>query len=295
MPKGAGSKSSKKNAEIWKSFPVKTLKDKYEISNEGRLRNKTTHYVLKPGKRSGYVSYMLNNNGKNCAYKIHIYVAKCFVANDNPEINKIVNHINGNKMDNRAVNLEWSNYQDNSKHAIATGLQKVTKRRVGKFDLKDNLIEEFDTVVGASTSIGVAESTIINGCKTGVPKKGYFWKYLDINPNEVEIDPEKEGFRQIDGYPNYWINSEGRVYSKPYKKFKKTNHNADKSCTIQLVHKGKKKQDFLIHRLTAQYFLPKKNAKHNSIRHKDGNKDNNNVDNLEWCYVPGVQMLESKC
>lgn len=61
---------------------------------------------------------------------------------------------------------------------------------------------------------------------------------------------------------------------------------------IQLTNAGQQK-DFLVHRLVGSYFLKKKNPKYNIIQHKDDDKTNNNVDNLEWNYMKNIEMLES--
>ena len=45
---------------------------------------------------------------------------------------------------------------------------------------------------------------------------------------------------------------------------------------------GQKRQTVLIHRLVALAFIPNPNG-YKEINHKDENKLNNNVDNLEWC------------
>lgn len=52
-------------------------------------------------------------------------------------------------------------------------------------------------------------------------------------------------------------------------------------CRVTLS-KGKTKKYKSIHRLVAETFIPNFNN-YNVINHKDGNKQNNRVDNLEWC------------
>lgn len=80
-------------------------------------------------------------------------------------------------------------------------------------------------------------------------------------------------------YSGYEIDTNGIVYSKqglPLKPF--TNHNG-----YQLVHlcENGKFKEYTIHRLVAMQFIP--NMHHRpTVNHKDGNKLNNRVDNLEW-------------
>lgn len=67
-----------------------------------------------------------------------------------------------------------------------------------------------------------------------------------------------------------------------------------KSCKIRiqtskigykqvLLHKDGKTKSCLVHRLVAEAFIPKTETNKNEINHKDENKANNTVDNLEWC------------
>jgi hypothetical protein len=65
---------------------------------------------------------------------------------------------------------------------------------------------------------------------------------------------------------------------------------------------GDKRKHLSVHRLVAQAFLPNPNN-YRCVNHKDGNKQNNHVDNLEWCthagnllhaYKTGLQPRGSK-
>ena len=112
--------------EIWKSIPIKGLKDVYEISNFGLIRNIKTKKIMPRNIRSAYpnFTYTIKQNNK-CEIKnikIHRLVAKVFIENDDPE-NKIwINHINGDKLDCRSSNLEWVTPSYNTQHALDNGL-----------------------------------------------------------------------------------------------------------------------------------------------------------------------------
>ncbi|MCM1289621.1 MAG: NUMOD4 motif-containing HNH endonuclease [Corallococcus sp.] len=84
----------------------------YEVSDQGRVRNVTTGKILKPfDSGNGYLRIDL---GHACRVKVHRLVAAAFCPNRKHR--PVVNHINRDKHDNRACNLEWVTYAQNTAH-----------------------------------------------------------------------------------------------------------------------------------------------------------------------------------
>ena len=80
----------------------------------------------------------------------------------------------------------------------------------------------------------------------------------------------------------YTVSSDGNVYSlKGIKKMLVGKIATSGYREVVINHLGKKKY-LLVHRLVASTFLPNPND-YRTVNHKDGNKINNNVANLEWC------------
>lgn len=93
----------------------------------------------------------------------------------------------------------------------------------------------------------------------------------------------KEIWKEIINYENkYWVSNLGRIKSN-YSggKIISFQKNEDGYFKVSLYKKGKTKS-FLVHRLVALHFIPNPRGV-NTINHIDGNKENNCVDNLEWC------------
>lgn len=92
--------------------------------------------------------------------------------------------------------------------------------------------------------------------------------------------------RKIKDFENYYISSNGFVYCrrKKTKKLKElyTIKNSKHSYIKFNIRKNKKSVGKLLHRLIAEHFIPNPNN-FNEVNHIDGNKLNNNVNNLEWC------------
>lgn len=70
--------------------------------------------------------YLGKNNNKDERYKIHRLVAEIFIPNI--ENKEVVNHKNGNKLDNRESNLEWTTVSENTIHAVDTGLNPCCQK-----------------------------------------------------------------------------------------------------------------------------------------------------------------------
>lgn len=93
--------------------------------------------------------------------------------------------------------------------------------------------------------------------------------------------------KSIKGYENlYAVDSEGNVYSLVTNNSRrkgrlKPSENGCGYLRVQL-YKNKKAKKFYIHRLVAEHFLENP-MNYKVVNHKDGNKYNNSVENLEWC------------
>jgi hypothetical protein len=90
-----------------------------------RVDTKTERALSLRGKAKAKY-YYLNMSSGNVQKKInsHILVALAWVHNPNPDLYVCVNHIDGNKLNNHADNLEWVTHGQNSRHAVDTGLIK---------------------------------------------------------------------------------------------------------------------------------------------------------------------------
>lgn len=114
--------------EIWK--PVIGYEGLYEVSNLGRLkrvaaaRGTQIGHILKPAKdKKGYLRTRIADiKGSARTVKLHRLVAQAF--HPNPFYWPEVNHLDANKQNNNASNLEWCTGLQNSKHASENGLLK---------------------------------------------------------------------------------------------------------------------------------------------------------------------------
>lgn len=88
---------------------------------------------LYKNKKNGYVYVNLNKNNKSYNKRVHILVAKSFIAN--PNNYKQINHIDGNKQNNCVNNLEWCDSSYN--------IKDMYKRR-GKYDNDEIIIQSYE-------------------------------------------------------------------------------------------------------------------------------------------------------
>lgn len=91
-----------------------------------------------------------------------------------------------------------------------------------------------------------------------------------------------EKWKTIEGYESYMVSNKGRVYTKRFKKIMSPGDNGRGYLFVYLWGgKKRKSKRFYVHRLVGNAFIPNPQTKP-QINHKDCNKANNHVDNLEW-------------
>lgn len=136
--------------EVWKD--VAGYEGLYQVSNLGRVKNLKRKVPYAKGMRTiperilqnhtnkyGYVYVRLYKDAKGKNIKLHRIVAQAFI--ENPENKRCVNHIDGNKENNRVENLEWVTHSENMQHASDNGLW-VSWNRGKHYNHRDWLSKE---------------------------------------------------------------------------------------------------------------------------------------------------------
>lgn len=184
--------------------PVVGLEGFFEVSNYGDVRSVERvvtreckdgiprPWVLKPRIISpanllGYKAYRLQRNGERFNLQGHRIVAQAFIPN--PNNYPFINHLFGDRQDNRAWMLEWCTPKMNQQHSWAVLGRKAAKGMLGKkgelcknskpvFQMNENgeIIQRFHSITEAELATGVSITSIIRSIKTNKPAKGYVWK-----------------------------------------------------------------------------------------------------------------------
>lgn len=179
--------------EIWKD--IIGYEGLYQVSNLGGVKSlprphKFVHgyYLTKEkflsprvcGTQREYLSVALQRDGKCKQIKIHRLVAQAFIPN--PNNFKEVNHIDENKGNNKADNLEWCTRSYNVNYGSRIEKQrKALIKPVVAYSKDYEFVKEFDSLVDASKFAKVDITNISRACKKeGRISGGYLWKYKNI-------------------------------------------------------------------------------------------------------------------
>lgn len=111
--------------EEWRPVPpsidsVIDLSGFYEVSNLGNVRTADGKPRSASLNDSGYLVVTLSAHGWTKSFKVHRLVAAAFILN--PSNKPEINHLSGDKADNRVANLEWATAEENIEHSVAMGL-----------------------------------------------------------------------------------------------------------------------------------------------------------------------------
>lgn len=181
--------------EIWKD--IEGYEGYYQVSNLGRVKSvdRVVEQDLPHGlhgtityrgkilknqtQRNGYMYIGLHKNNIYSWFRIHRLVAMTFVPGYKEGME--VNHIDENKRNNRADNLEWVSRRENLiKCSTLEKWNNVQSRAVLQMSCDNKTINRFDSVTQASVHTGVERRLISAAChKRNKSAGGYRWKFAD--------------------------------------------------------------------------------------------------------------------
>jgi hypothetical protein len=208
----------------------------------------------------------------------HRLVANAFLPNPNEKAT--VDHLNRQVDDNRLSNLRWATIHEQNANKRPSNRSSTP---VGLY-ADDVLIKAYESLADLLKDNGYQPRSIKLGkLKTRADViSGYVIKRLDHDAYD------DEEWRPIQ-YPNtiflhdYKVSNKGRIWLQrgPSKGYKGSH---DYMNVDLYVAGDKKRVVFRVHRLVAAVFLASsKPLNELVVNHKDGDRGNNDVDNLEWC------------
>ena len=154
--------------------------DGYCVTDDGKIYSKKTQMFLKQfPDLKGYLNVYLYIDGKKKTKKVHRLVAETFIPN--PAGKPQVNHIDGNKQNNRVENLEWCTNSENQIHSYRV----IGNENHGGDGWKTPVIcgemnKTYCSARAAARDTGVCVSNIIRACqKKRKTAGGFHWNYVN--------------------------------------------------------------------------------------------------------------------
>lgn len=182
---------------MWKKLIIEGQETLYSISDDGQIRNDQRNTLLVLREEQGYKTVILHINKKQRKFRVHRLVALTFI--DNPENKPYVNHKDGNRSNNSVANLEWVTPQENTRHAVETGLlTSAKKRKVKQYDADGNFIAEYDSITEAAKATN-SDGAKITVCCQGkrLTTNNYQWRYSEEEQNVTKVIPNSQKAIQV--------------------------------------------------------------------------------------------------
>lgn len=186
--------------EIWKD--VTGYEGYYQVSNLGKVRSVDREFVnsigrhcmlkgmpITPRIEKGYYRLGLKKHQEMKMFNVHRLVALAFIPN--PNNYNTVNHINGNKTDNRVENLEWCSIKQNIAHAFQNNLGDCQNKSIDNLRkinevnsykrleviCPDGTKKEFKSVKETSIYFGI-KITTINAALLQHPHRAFGYTFI---------------------------------------------------------------------------------------------------------------------
>jgi hypothetical protein len=308
--------------EIFKEFPIEQYKDRYTVSNKGNIWSNRKNKYINTIVSDGYsiITVNLPKSPKREQLRVDIIVALAFITNKSQYLQHIDGDPLNNESSNlqwvtykdflkNTIGGAWETISNNDKYLVSdkgqvwsTNSRNVVKQQVvsGYYSVvigypkscfthvhrlvaktflenqnnhpvvnhKD--MDKFNNNVGNLEWVTYSENSrhaIVNGNRASPI----------INSNRTE----PIGGVSLDAFQMYLITRCGKVYSQKVGRYLTLQKNDNGYFRARLTVNGKP-QNIYIHRLVAQAYLDPPCIGQTQVNHKNMNRADNCVENLEW-------------
>lgn len=160
--------------------PIKNFENLYEITDDGCVVSIRTGRVSRGYKSSkGYLLFDFRRRKGKCV-PVHRLVAEAFIPN--PQNKPQVNHIDGDKTNNKVENLEWVTNGENQIHAFKNNLQKGNfEHPNSKLTLEQVLYIKNNCIAGSKIYGMQTLAKKFNVCSTTIKQiiQGKSYRYIN--------------------------------------------------------------------------------------------------------------------
>lgn len=217
-----------------KWYPVFGFEDYYKVSEDCEFVKLQNLQYLALSERHGYYRVTL----AELSYSAHV---KLWESVNRQVVPKgfSIDHIDGDKSNNRINNLRLSTYSDNIRNAYANGHKGQVA--VKQYSLQGGYIRTYSSIREAALDNNILEAGLKEAVNRHGTSGGYYW-LRENDPTTIEKVINNwvpEGFTIIPDYPTYCINQKGQVYNKRNKNFVPIHYRVD-GVTPYVVLKSKR-------------------------------------------------------
>lgn len=256
----------------------------WQVSSYGRLQRPNGTLTWGSRHASGYLRACIGR----VQWSVHRLVVHAFHGPPRNPLAWQINHLDGNRSNNRLNNLQWVTPKQNMRHSY----QALSRRTAGpklSVAVKCRAVGSeawtgYPSMTEAAKALGISIQLVSASCSRGAAVKGY-----EFQKERTDGDIEGEEWKQMvdpkTGYPipGKMVSSLGRLKSKTGR-ISAGHTRKDGYCATSFRLGSKPRSRHVhTHQLVARAFLgPPPSPRYTQVNHKDGNKSNNSLGNLEY-------------
>jgi hypothetical protein len=265
--------------EIWCEIPGFP---KYEISSCGRVRHKINKNILKQYINNQYLTVRLCITGRDSVpCLVHRLLALTFIPNPKPDEYKVIDHIDGNKLNNSLANLRWCS---DSENMVFWNEKRTNYKKVIQCNLKGEEIKIWNSALEAANELKIDRQYIMdcaNPKRKSKTYKSFIWKYVKDSLLEDIDYSEYTSIGKIDNldFSNYYIKNDGSTIVN------RDRNREMEYCVINgykricLSYNPNEYKSLLMHKIINHALLG--GNYDDMISHVDKNRANNDLTNLK--------------